>query len=35
VGPDALEQNVKRLEIDMEAELETIRIRYVEKIKYY
>ena len=29
-----LEQNVRRLELDMEAEIETIRMRYKEKIRF-
>lgn len=31
---DLLEQNVRRLELDMDAEIETIRMRYEEKIRF-
>ena len=34
VAPELIQQNIKRLEIDMQAELETIRARYQTKIDY-
>ena len=32
VKPEMIEQNIRRLEIDMEAEIATIRMRYIDKI---
>jgi hypothetical protein len=34
VRVELLEQNIRRLELDMEAEIQTIRMRYEEKIRY-
>ena len=34
VRVELLEQNIRRLELDMEAEIQTIRMRYQEKIRY-
>jgi hypothetical protein len=34
VEPDLIAQNIRRLEIDMEAELATIRMRYIDKIEH-
>ena len=31
--PEMIEQNIRRLEIDMEAEIATIRLRYQDKIE--
>lgn len=34
VRVELLEQNIRRLELDMEAEIQTIKLRYQEKINY-
>jgi len=34
VKPDLIAQNIRRLEIDMEAEIMTIRMRYIDKIDH-
>lgn len=34
VRVELLEQNIRRLEMDMEAEIQTIRMRYTEKIRF-
>jgi hypothetical protein len=34
VRVELLEQNIRRLEMDMQAEIQTIKLRYQEKIRY-
>jgi phage host-nuclease inhibitor protein Gam len=34
VRVDLLEQNIRRLQNDMEAEIQTIKMRYTDKIEY-
>jgi len=35
LSEEALQLNVDRLRMDMEAEIETIKMRYTERIEYY